>query len=252
MDQQQYLLKQLPTDQHAAQEFDDLSARLLEELPPFLAAASRLFGTIVGELSRAQQRHYTALGSLWKAFVGEWFEACSAEAPASQHVAEYVLDGCIERIAGVSRCEQHELPRLYTWMKLIALPFIAASTNVMSANPRLSRTSTTSSTRSRDQHPLSVARKVLYRVEAISSCHSSSVRRSLPILSFDVSSPSPCDATCHRKLTSHTHFATTQVGDLFDVETEDADEASGGAGWLLVVAETGERGWARTEDFAVA
>lgn len=39
------------------------------------------------------------------------------------------------------------------------------------------------------------------------------------------------------------------IGDLLEVEVEEADSEEGGAGWLYGKTMLGERGWVRTEDF---
>ncbi|KAK4055181.1 hypothetical protein OIV83_000461 [Microbotryomycetes sp. JL201] len=77
---------------------------------------------------------------------------------------------------------------------------------------------------SRDDEP----GQTLYRAEAMRGTKSDAFRSGYAILSFE-------------------------TGDEIDVLVEEADRAEGGAGWLLArKVVTGEVGWARTEDFAVA
>ncbi|KAK4057697.1 hypothetical protein OIO90_001345 [Microbotryomycetes sp. JL221] len=72
------------------------------------------------------------------------------------------------------------------------------------------------------------AGEALYRAEAMRGAKSIAFRSGYAILSFE-------------------------AGDEIDVLVEEADRAEGGAGWLLArKVLTGEVGWARTEDFAIA
>ncbi|KAM0793502.1 hypothetical protein ACM66B_000941 [Microbotryomycetes sp. NB124-2] len=76
----------------------------------------------------------------------------------------------------------------------------------------------------RDEEP----GQTLYRAEAMRGTKSHAFRSGYAILSFE-------------------------TGDEIDVLVEEADRAEGGAGWLLArKVLSGEVGWARTEDFAVA
>ncbi|KDE03899.1 hypothetical protein MVLG_05653 [Microbotryum lychnidis-dioicae p1A1 Lamole] len=63
-----YIAKKLPADRRGSDEFLDLSARLLEELPRFLASVSKYYDIILGHFSGAQEAYKVEVQELWDFF----------------------------------------------------------------------------------------------------------------------------------------------------------------------------------------
>ncbi|SGZ27081.1 BQ5605_C025g10047 [Microbotryum silenes-dioicae] len=63
-----YIAKKLPADRRGSDEFLELSARLLEELPRFLASVSKYYDIILGHFSGAQEAYKEKVQELWDFF----------------------------------------------------------------------------------------------------------------------------------------------------------------------------------------
>ncbi|SCV70067.1 BQ2448_1461 [Microbotryum intermedium] len=68
LDHSRYLAKKLPADRRESDEFLELSARLLEELPRFLASVSKYYDIIIGHFSGAQEAYQEEVQERWDVF----------------------------------------------------------------------------------------------------------------------------------------------------------------------------------------
>lgn len=71
-DHARYLKKRDPADRRASEDYQLLSAQLLEELPRFLASVSRYFNIIVRHFGGVQAAYGEAVQERWDAFADEW------------------------------------------------------------------------------------------------------------------------------------------------------------------------------------
>lgn len=72
LDHARYLKKRDPADRRASEDYQILSAQLLEELPRFLASISRYFNIIVRHFGGVQAAYGEAVQEGWDSFADEW------------------------------------------------------------------------------------------------------------------------------------------------------------------------------------
>lgn len=78
LDHQRFLKTRSPADRRGSEEYQVLSAQLLDELPRFLGSVSRYFNIIVEHFGGAQATYHEAVQERWDAYGSVWLSQIPA------------------------------------------------------------------------------------------------------------------------------------------------------------------------------
>lgn len=102
-DHARYLKRRDPADKKCSEEFQSLTAQLLEELPRFLGSVSRYFNIVVNHFGGAQAAYNEAVQERWDAYADAWLCQIPAGGPsdiqnsfAQEHMR---IDGMMRTLA---------------------------------------------------------------------------------------------------------------------------------------------------------